>query len=435
MTSVAADAPHAAAFLGRLEEGLLADVTVVRGNREDPYRAVIDAAPADVVLVLRGGRLLAGDPALAAPLSTPPCETVDACGTPRTVCVRTDGPSDDGRDETLADITARLRAALDDARRDDDAYDPADPSTTYAYELAPLLPCSPPPPCRPGRGEIPGVPTAADRDGDGAPNTSDVCPAVFDPGQSDFDGDGAGDACDPCPLDPGSLACPPPDPTDVDRDGVADVIDNCPDVQNPAQVDADGRPATPASRRRSRSRPAGRLAAAAPLPRASGLVDDVVVTAAYGRGVFVEEPDGGPSPASSFTPGLRPASARRPGRRRRHLPGICRRPEIACPRSCARFRRLAAPDRATGGRRHGRAFAEVYEGVLIAVEDDGDGPESGCPCRLRRVRSPGPAGRRPRPRRSARSRRRRRLCPHRRRPALRTGVQARFRASTADVAP
>ena len=242
VTSVAADAPHAAAFLGRLEEGLLADVTVVRGNREDPYRAVIDAAPADVVLVLRGGRLLAGDPALAAPLSTPPCETVDACGTPRTVCVRTDGPSDDGRDETLADITARLRAALDDARRDDDAYDPADPSTTYAYELAPLLPCSPPPPCRPGRGEIPGVPTAADRDGDGAPNTSHVCPADFDPGQSDFDGYRPGDACDPCPLDPGSLACPPPDPTDVDRDGVADVIDNCPDVQNPAQVDADGRP-------------------------------------------------------------------------------------------------------------------------------------------------------------------------------------------------
>ncbi|MDQ3454874.1 MAG: Ig-like domain-containing protein [Actinomycetota bacterium] len=38
-------------------------------------------------------------------------------------------------------------------------------------------------------------PAPIDRDGDGVPDASDVCPTVPDPGQIDSDGDGSGDAC------------------------------------------------------------------------------------------------------------------------------------------------------------------------------------------------------------------------------------------------
>jgi hypothetical protein len=70
------------------------------------------------------------------------------------------------------------------------------------------------------------VSSEPDSDGDGVPDSSDVCPDVPDPGQEDLDADGAGDACD----------------LDVDGDGVPDAQDNCPRIPNSDQLDsnADG---------------------------------------------------------------------------------------------------------------------------------------------------------------------------------------------------
>ncbi|MBI5488097.1 MAG: hypothetical protein HY905_12260 [Deltaproteobacteria bacterium] len=373
VTSVAAEVLHIDAFVGRLQEGLLADVTVIHGDRLDPYRAVIAAAPQDVALVLRGGRLLAGDEDLAAPLATPFCEPVDACGTPKTICVKTTDSPTDGRNETLAELTARLRTALEAARLTDDDYDPADLSTTCQYDLAPLFACTPPPACRFGRGDITGTPTADDGDGDGADDAADDCPAVFNPAQSDFDGDGAGDACDPCPLDPGSLACPPPDPTDVDRDGVADVIDNCPRVQNPSQADADGDGTGDACERTALTI-YDVQDAARPLHPAEGstvFFEDVVVTAVFADGAFVQEPGGGPYGGILVYAGSAPAVAvgdrvdvsgtyeEYAGESEISSPVLTRRgagtpavPEVVLP-----------ADVATGG-----SLAESYEGVLVVVE-------------------------------------------------------------------
>ena len=71
----------------------------------------------------------------------------------------------------------------------------------------------------------------ADADGDGVPDTSDICPGSFDPLQVDADVDGRGDICDDCLLtyNPGQ--------EDQDRDRIGDACDNCPSAANTDQSD------------------------------------------------------------------------------------------------------------------------------------------------------------------------------------------------------
>ena len=50
--------------IGTIEVGKYADIMVVSGDAKNPYRAVIDAQPVDVLMTTIGGQVFYGDPAL-----------------------------------------------------------------------------------------------------------------------------------------------------------------------------------------------------------------------------------------------------------------------------------------------------------------------------------------------------------------------------------
>lgn len=188
-TGAAADALGLSKRIGRLAPSLVADVAVYDGaGSDDPFRALLDAGPEDVILVLRSGRPLYGSADLvsALPQTGTGCEILPepVCGTLKTVCLQ--------RDAGLS------FAALAQAN-----------AGSYGLFFCGTPPGEPT--CIPSRpGEYTGQPAADDADGDGIADGADDCPRVFNPvrpvdegAQADADGDGIGDACDGAPLGAG----------------------------------------------------------------------------------------------------------------------------------------------------------------------------------------------------------------------------------------
>ena len=219
--------------IGLLAPGRLADISIFNGHGQT-FGAVVAAQPADVVLVVRGGKVLYGDEPLVAGLSgegagsASACDEVDVCGTTKQVCVMSE----------VGETYAQLQTAAG-------AVYPA-----FSCDAVPMNE----PTCTPHRATAvansstyTGSASALDSDGDGIPDATDNCPHVFNPirpmdngVQGDADQDGVGDACDPCPLDANTTSCTAVDPDDRDHDGVPNSTDNCPDVYNPDQKDTDG---------------------------------------------------------------------------------------------------------------------------------------------------------------------------------------------------
>lgn len=213
--------------IGILAEGYVADLAIFDASVNVDYRAVIDAAPEDVALVLRAGNPLFGEAAVVNTLEAG-CDAIDVCTSPRAACVMRE--------------TGMTLAALSAAN-----------AGSY-----PLFACGTPmnePSCHPERTEArasvagstvyDGMIGGGDMDGDGIDDAADLCPAVFDPirpvdggAQPDTDGDSIGDACDVCPLLSGETCALGVD-GDLDADGVANFSDNCPFVANPDQSDRD----------------------------------------------------------------------------------------------------------------------------------------------------------------------------------------------------
>ncbi len=228
---VTVDAAHATAtddVIGDLAVGKVGDVSIFAGKTHKDHRAILDAAPADVVLVMRAGKVLYGDDDVvvgAAPAAV--CDALDVCGTPKKMCVQ------DEFGKNLAAVKAAAGAAI---------Y-PAFFCGTPTNEPS----CTPKRPTSvSGSTVYTGVPSATDADGDGLADAADNCPKIFNPirpmdsgKQADFDGDGTGDACDVCPLDANSTTCKKFNGNDTDGDGVDNAADNCPTVANADQADKD----------------------------------------------------------------------------------------------------------------------------------------------------------------------------------------------------
>jgi imidazolonepropionase-like amidohydrolase len=236
-TSAAADITQTGEKIGRIQTGKVADLAIYRQQGSKTHRSVIDAEAADVVLTMRGGKVLYGDaPVVMAFDTTNGCETLDVCGVLKSVCAKREFTT-----PSSATVPAQTLAELQTAN-----------ATNY-----PLFFCTAPanePSCDPTRAarNVKNGSTsytassATDSDGDGVPDSSDNCPAVFNPvrpmdngKQADQDNDGKGDACDICPLNANVLTCAAVDPNDADGDGIANMTDNCPADANPTQADQD----------------------------------------------------------------------------------------------------------------------------------------------------------------------------------------------------
>ncbi len=227
-TTDAARAVGLDGVLGTLSEGTLADIAVF-AHSAYPYRAVIRSEATDVRLTIIDGDALFGVPELVEPIASTIdwCETVDACGEERTLCVQAASSGEDA--QTYDDLEGILRQALDAQSMPSELE--------YAKELYPIFICEDTDTrssCDYGEGG-----TTGDADGDGIDDGDDGCPDTWDPKQLDWDGDGVGDACDPCPLAPEVQSCDH-DPDDIDGDGYANDEDICPWNNDPDQADSDG---------------------------------------------------------------------------------------------------------------------------------------------------------------------------------------------------
>ena len=271
--------------IGRLERGYAADVALFSGEATNPFARVTKADSEDVRLVLRGGRPLYGGSAVveavartwsdtaADPASG--CQTLDACGESRLVCVE----ADTGRQGTAVTLEALQNVASSDSY--------------------PLFYCEGDslrePTCNPLAGEEDNQELSSDADADGVRDGADSCPELFNPpmplasgGQLDTDGDGAGDPCDICPTDADDDC----EADDADGDGVANATDLCPYISNPNQSDSDSDGTGDAC---DASTTPYAIHDGSVAPPAKATLDRVVVTAEAAKGIFVQVPSGADS--------------------------------------------------------------------------------------------------------------------------------------------
>jgi hypothetical protein len=97
--------------IGALELGRAADIVVIRGDSSKPFESIVQATPADIVLVVVGGIPLYGDQQLLTTLApAAKLEAIDVCGTTKMISLEGSGAAP--LTETFQDLQNRLDRAL-----------------------------------------------------------------------------------------------------------------------------------------------------------------------------------------------------------------------------------------------------------------------------------------------------------------------------------
>ncbi len=126
--------------IGTIQEGMQADLFVVEGDaaaRKVPYDTVVAAKPKQVRLTMVAGKVLYGDAnASALSLDPPSCETFDACGRAKFLCVADPSRTTDKLDQTYAQIHDALEAAMQEI----DTVRPANIGGNFS-PVAPAVAC------------------------------------------------------------------------------------------------------------------------------------------------------------------------------------------------------------------------------------------------------------------------------------------------------
>ena len=249
--------------IGTLEKNALADIVIFREkDNAKLHRAVIDAQPQDVLLVMLDGKTVFGDANI---VSTSDCEEVNVCGSTKKACPKVTGSKYSFTElRQMTTNAGKIKRCNKKFSYCDDMinanYDlffcgtPEDEPTCVPFRTRAVdttsLNSSAYSSCAHDSGVNEGLYCDAnDRDGDGVPDAEDNCKDVFNPirpmdngKQADSDGDGKGDACDSYPLCiANDSTCPTYDPkvTDTDGDTIPDRDDKCPTVADPENADTD----------------------------------------------------------------------------------------------------------------------------------------------------------------------------------------------------
>jgi cytosine/adenosine deaminase-related metal-dependent hydrolase len=85
VTSGAARAAHVETQIGRIAPGFVADLALFAPRAPNAYAAVVASTPSSVALVVRGGTVLYGDPAIVDGLR-PSCDHLSVAGVPKRLC-------------------------------------------------------------------------------------------------------------------------------------------------------------------------------------------------------------------------------------------------------------------------------------------------------------------------------------------------------------
>jgi cytosine/adenosine deaminase-related metal-dependent hydrolase len=135
-TTGSADAVGLGESIGLLAPGMRADVVVFGRTDPDPYRSVVMSTAADVHLVLIDGLVYYGDAEVESVTAlNEDCDALDACGSPKFLCVKNTPGSDSRADESFQDIYTQLYDIMEGI-----GY-PADEQYGRGDEVLPLIAC------------------------------------------------------------------------------------------------------------------------------------------------------------------------------------------------------------------------------------------------------------------------------------------------------